>query len=276
MRIARVFPTKTHQSPIDADAYFAEPDLFTPHYDEAHVSVVFTWDIIRGQQLAKAWESHANVVKIGGPAMGSRPEGFTPGLYLKPGVTITSRGCVNACPHCFVARREGKLREMPIQPGHILQDNNLLACSRGHVAKVFDMLRGQKNVELSGGLYADAITDAVVDELRSLRIRQMWLAYDSASMFAPLKRAAEKLCKDFDRRKLGCYVLIGFRGDTVEAAQERLLQAWDIGLMPFAMLYRDEQDTPHAPEWGRLRRKWTRPSIIWSRMNHRAQGVQWD
>ena len=61
---------------------------------------------------------------IFGPATGMCGEAFTPGLYLKHGYTITSRGCHNHCWFCSVPKREGTLRELPITDGwNILDDN---------------------------------------------------------------------------------------------------------------------------------------------------------
>jgi hypothetical protein len=54
--------------------------------------VAFTWDIPWAEELAKHWE-HIALVKFGGPAYGTRGEEFTPGMYIKHGYTITSRGC---------------------------------------------------------------------------------------------------------------------------------------------------------------------------------------
>jgi|26BtaG_2_1085354.scaffolds.fasta_scaffold04862_2 radical SAM superfamily enzyme YgiQ (UPF0313 family) len=104
MRIAKVFPIKTSMSPIDKDSYFGLPTLFMPKYDEVHISVAFTWYRDRANWLKKQWE-HIAPVKIGGPAIDGEPE--TPmkaGMYLRQGVTITSRGCPNSCSFCLVKK----------------------------------------------------------------------------------------------------------------------------------------------------------------------------
>lgn len=104
MKIARVFPSKTRMCPTDNDAYFGDPGLFTPQYDEIHVSVTFTWDIPKAERLARAWANHGKV-KIGGVAInGESDQPFQSGIYLREGVTITSRGCPNNCPFCMVKK----------------------------------------------------------------------------------------------------------------------------------------------------------------------------
>ena len=265
MRIARVFPTKTNFCPDDQDAYFGPPNLFTPKYDEIHISISFTWAIEKAYWLKKQWE-RIGKVKIGGPALGDPGGEFIPGRYLKRGVVITSRGCPNNCPWCFVPKREGKLRELEVKEGNIIQDNNLLACSKNHLRKVFKMLSKQKQINFSGGLEALRITDEIVEILRGLSIYQLWLAYDHSQAEKPLRKAVNKLKKYFRRDQIRCYVLIGYGDDTIEKAEIRLRKAWRIGTLPFAMLYRDEKGSIPSKEWQRFQRLWTRPAIIKSRM----------
>jgi len=268
MRIARVFPRKTSMSPTDEDAYFGLPELFMSKYDEVRISVCFSWDIQKGYQLQKEWQVVCDNVKIGGPAFDDPGITFNGGLYLKKGVTITSRGCPNKCPFCFVPKREGKIRELPIVVGNIIQDNNLLACSKNHIEMVFGMLTTQKHINFSGGLEAGRITDEIVEQLRGLRIYQIWLSYDTPNADKPLKKAVTKLSKYFRRDQIRCYVLIGYEGDTIEKADTRLRYAWEVGTLPFAMRYRSPspnlEDTYLFKEkkWNLFTREWTRPAII--------------
>ena len=108
-------------SPTDRNAYFAEPDLFTPEYDEVHISVTFTWDTKRAWELARQW-NHIAPVKIGGVAINGEPkDGFKAGMYLRNGVTITSRGCPNRCPFCLVRQNLIEIEDFP--EGNIVQDS---------------------------------------------------------------------------------------------------------------------------------------------------------
>jgi len=142
MKFARVFPRRTNMTPNDSDAYIGLPPLGCPKYDQIHISVTFTWDIRKAVSLIDNWRPFGKIF-LGGPAYNGpdNTDPFEPGRYLRKGVTITSRGCPNACPWCGVPQREGKLRELPIRVGHIIQDNNLLACSKSHIRKVFEMLK---------------------------------------------------------------------------------------------------------------------------------------
>ena len=258
-------------TPMDQDSYVGLPTMFMPKYDEIHISVTFTWDIQNAENLANEWAMYGKV-KIGGPAFNDKGDKFISGLYLKKGVTITSRGCPNNCPFCFVPKREGRIRELPIVPGNIIQDNNLLACSKSHRDKVFQMLRSQRRIDFNGGFEASRVTSEIVEQLRSLKIYQIWLAYDMPHAEKPLIRATQMLKKYFKRDKIRCYVLIGYKGDTIEKAENRLKRAWEIGTLPFAMRYR----TPDSKwggtylfkerEWNLLQRKWSKPGIMKSMM----------
>src|SRR5262245_12862759 len=152
MKIIRVFPRRTKATPDDEFAYScrergpiedAFPDLaaFGAEPDEIHVSVSFTQDRARAEQLAEVWKRVAPI-KIGGVGWNDDAGGeFVPGRYIKPGYTITSRGCPRRCWFCSVHRRDPVVRVLPVQDGYNVLDDNLLACPRPHVEEVFAMLR---------------------------------------------------------------------------------------------------------------------------------------
>jgi pyruvate-formate lyase-activating enzyme len=217
-----------------------------------------------------AWARYYPIVRIGGPAFGDPGNTFTPGQYVRQGVTFTSRGCDNRCPWCFVPKREGRLTLLPITEGQVVQDNNLLQTPRDHQESVYAMLKRQGKVAaFSGGIQASLVDDWVAAQFRQLRINEVWLACDSNGAIGPLRAATRRL--SFLRRdQLRCYVLVGFGGETVTEAARRLAEVWDAGCMPFAQFYRDGDDKKMTltPEWHSLVREWSRPAAM--RVMHRG------
>jgi len=262
MKIIRVFVRRTSSTPTDEWAFIGEPPMIRPEADEVKISVVFTWDIESAKHLALAWAQYYSRVTMGGPALCTYADGFTPGLFTHLGITITSRGCNNNCPWCLVPQREGNIREIPICPGNIIQDNNLLQCSSDHIHKVFDMLKTQRHVQFTGGLDARLLTNDIVDRLRSIRLEQMFFACDNKASIAHLRKAGEML-KDIPRSKKRCYVLLAFDGESISDCTERLQDVWQSGFMPFAQLYQPaDHRIVYSNEWRTLARNWSRPAIM--------------
>jgi hypothetical protein len=268
VKIARVFPRRTRTTPDDDLTFTSGPGLFPPEVDAVNISVAFTYDMSRAEYLARQWKGIAPVT-IGGPGTGMMGEGFVPGMYLKPGYVITSRGCPNRCWFCEVWKRDGEVRELPITEGYNVLDDNLLACSEPHIRSVFAMLKKQKSVEFTGGLEAARLKDWHVDLLSDLKPKQMFFAYDSHDDYEPLVMAGRKLLSaGFTRssHSLRCFVLIGYPGDTFESAKARLLQTIGAGFMPMAMLWRDKSGWINQ-EWRSFQRLWARPHIVASSIN---------
>jgi hypothetical protein len=186
-QIIRVFPRLTSATPNDELVRVNVMPTKFDIADEVHISVAFTWDIQRAEELAKQWEAVAPT-KIGGVAFGERGGDFVAGMYMKKGYVITSRGCNNRCWFCSVPKREGyELRELPIVDGWILQDDNLLACSEKHINAVFEMLKRQpKRPSFTGGLEAKLLTQDMAFRLKELKPQSLFFAYDTPNDYDPL------------------------------------------------------------------------------------------
>ena len=270
MKIARVFPRKTSATPDDSLVFInRSPPYILPDIDEVHISVAFTYDIPRAMMLAEEWIRTGITVRVGGPAFSTPSGDFIPGLYMKWGYTITSRGCPNHCWFCSVSKREGKLRELPIRDGWIVQDDNLLACSEEHIREVFRMLKRQPHAAiLSGGLEAARLKSWHVNLIRETHVSRMYFAYDTPDDLEPLIQAGRILRANgisVASHRAGCYVLIGYPGDSLHDAESRLMQTIIAGFMPYAMLYRDKDGKTDA-EWRKFQREWVRPQYVGNKM----------
>ncbi len=277
-RILRVFPIRTSHTPTDDLVRIGDPDLLpVPDVDEVHISCVFTWHREECHRLADAWQLRLPkaTVKVGGPGFGDRGDEFTPGFYVRSGITITSRGCPERCKWCYVPDREGRIRLLPIREGHIIQDNNLLACSQEHFAAVCEMLSQQpKAARFVGGFQIARFRSWHLDCLYPLRIREIWTAFDEwhtgnlgnlrlfreIAMQLPTINGVQE-----PRRKLRCYVLIGRNGERIQEARHRLECVWGVGYLPFAQIFcNDDGQTRCGPEWRALAREWSRPAAMFA------------
>ena len=265
--IIRVFPQRTSYTPVDDMAFVGLPPIVIPEHREVHVSCTFTWDRAWARELAFQWEGRTDKpVRWGGPAFWSPGAGCLPGMYLKPNIIFTTRGCENSCPWCIVPHLEGRLVELPVVPGNIIQDNNFLQACRAHKEKVFDMLKGQRGICFKGGLQASLVDEHFVEAVRGLRIKELWLACDTEAALEGFRRACGKLVKaGFTREKIKCYVLIG---EDMVKDEARLQAVYEAGAMPFAQLYRNFSDTKtvYSAEWNAFARSWQRPAAIVSHM----------
>lgn len=260
----RVFPRRTTATPSDDGVRFGPPNIWDRKQgvDEVHISVIFTLDKDRAEQLAEVWREIAGKVKVDGPAYINAGGDFTPGLYLKPGDVITSRGCPNKCWFCRVWRTEGhEIRELEVKDGYNVRDNNLLACSREHIEAVFDMLERQPyKARFTGGLEAARLEHWHIERLLNLHPNTAWFSYDKAEEWEPLVRASEMFLQH--RKNVpswaSCYVLMGWPKDTMEAADRRCEKVVELGFQPHAMLYDEgvHWREPEKSQWRNLKNEW--------------------
>ena len=275
-KIIRVFPRRNSYTPTDDMAFFDSPGLWIPYHDEVHVCCVFTWDLKKCLELQKDWQAITDKpVMIGGPALGNAGGEFVPGRYVRQGVTVTSRGCNNNCSFCFVPKREGKLRPLPILDGNIMQANNFLQEMKPHRREAYDMLKTQKKVIFAGGLQASLLKDWDIEEMRGLRIRKMFFACDCDANIPIIQKTGERMLKaGFSRDHLHCYVLCG---DDIAKNEARCMAVYEAGMMPFAQLYQPETPIEYSKEWKQFHRKWSRPAYYkaWMKTKDSSEQIRY-
>lgn len=199
------------------------------------------------------------------PLRAWREGDFTPGVYLKEGYIITSRGCPNRCWFCSVPKREGPLRELPIADGWNVLDDNLLACSDVHVKAVFEMLAKQKRRPLfTGGLEAALLKPWHVLEFARLKPKELFFAYDTPNDREPLYEAGKMLVAAGFKRchPLRAYVLVGYPGDSLKKPKSAFLSVFMRALPRWLCFTETKQGSAirrglRLPGPGRVRRLYT-------------------
>jgi len=124
------------------------------------------------------------------------------------------------------------------------------------------MLRSQHSIQFSGGLDSRLLTESIVEDLKSLAIKQLFFACDYKEAIKPLERAG-RILDGFTQNQLRCYALLAFHGETISEAIERLLAIWGLGFMPFAQLYQPpDKYIEYSREWRQLAWIWSRPAAM--------------
>jgi len=133
------------------------------------------------------------------------------------------------------------------------------------------------------GKYQGVVLDARLFEewfagrICEIGIKQAFFAYDRPKddevLYPVFKMLRERGC---NRHKLYCYVLIGYRDDTIKKAAERLQWIVSQGVTPFAMYYRSADEKKETPiEWRRFIKAWSRPGAIFSKhQNSMIKGIK--
>ena len=131
------------------------------------------------------------------------------------------------------------------------------------------MLKSQPEKPVfTGGMESALLQPWHVEFLREVKTKRIYFSYDMPSDYEPLVQAGRFLREGGVTKASNtarCYVLVGYPGDTMTAAESRLYAVWDAGFMPYCMLFRDESGTVDD-EWKKFQRAWVRPAIVMSRL----------
>ena len=226
--------------------------------DTLYLSVPFTWLLGEAEHAAKA---HKGRIVAGGPAVklcgaswAETPESvpFDVLAMHNPCATFTTRGCPNRCTFCAVPKIEGDFIELDHwKPAPMVCDNNLLASSRKHFARVVDSLRSFPANDFNQGLDARRFTSWHAEQLAELRCVHVRFAFDHVNDESAVADAIA-LVRLTGLPKPSIYVLMGFR-DTPDDARYRLEKVVEWGATPCPMRYQPldatEKNAYVAPGW---------------------------
>lgn len=218
------------------------------------MSIPFSWLLPEALERTQAPNLFARSWVVGGPAVQMVPGFFDgvdnvivrdsyPGVLqmTNPLATRTTIGCPRRCGYCAIGQglvEPGPYRELDDWPDlPIVCDNNLLHASRRHFDKVIDRLKKHDEVGINQGLDASLLTQHHANRLNELNMVAR-LAWDDVKEERMILRAVTRLRKaGFTRRRIRCYVLMGFN-DSPEDAIYRFETLWfGLGIRTFPMRY---------------------------------------
>ena len=199
-----------------------------------YISVPFTWNLPALRAELQTPDLFGLSVVVGGPAVKLMPDylrgldsvvvhtGDIDGVLqrVNPRATRTSFGCPNQCRFCAVPTVEGALRELAEWPqGHVICDNNLLACSMPHFHRVMDMADTFAGCDFQG-VDARLLTAEHAQRFARLRRPILRMAIDHTSQQKAWRRAFDLLCgAGVAKAGVRVYVLCGWRSTPVDAWQ---------------------------------------------------------
>ncbi len=148
------------------------PKHITEWYDgtTGYLSIPFTWLLPTARARIRQRDFFTHRWIVGGPAVRLMPDydldnahvgDDMPGVLqrVNPQATRTTEGCTRNCHFCGVRQIEGEFQELSDWPDlPIVCDNNLLAASEGHFARVIQRLRGHEFCDFNQGLDARLLT----------------------------------------------------------------------------------------------------------------------
>lgn len=195
-------------------------------------------------------------------------EHIYPDYALYPDLTrdtaygFLTRGCPRGCSFCIVARKEGRRSRRVAwlsefwrgQKNIVLLDPNLLACP--------DCMRLLKQLEDSGawvdftqGLDCRLLTEAKIDALNRVRLKEIHFAWDSMAESAAVLRGLELYRKRAARKPHGSFATVYMLTNydtTLEDDLFRIYKLRELGYDPYVMVY----DKPNAAQEVRALQRW--------------------
>lgn len=187
-----------------------------------------------------------------------------------------SRGCPRGCDFCHVKDKEGlcsvKVADLNEfwngQKNIELFDPNTLACKDWK--DILGQLADSKaNVDFNQGVDIRLITQEKAEALKKVKTKQIhfaWDRYEDKAIIQPkFETFTETFGKKFNRSKVQCYVLCGFKEKRVLPEDiERIM--WlrnECDISPYVMLY-DKEHIPKGHELRKLQRWVNNRIIFWS------------
>jgi len=157
------------------------------------------------------------------------------------------------------------------EPKPAVCDNNFLACSKRHIQNVIQRFQSLRHIDFNQGLGASLLTSWHIEQLKTLDLQVIRLAWDYPSQELSVLSAIEELTfAGFPASKIRCYVLVGYK-ETPEEALYRCETLKALGVMPNVQRYQPldtlKKNAFCPPQWDpkellRFCRYWNRQNWL--------------
>lgn len=249
------------------------PPLFARDWDLLCLSAIFSWDVVRGVDIARAATGE---VWAGGPGFMEmadywrRETGLEPTLGLDPRferqrgkyrMCFAARGCPWDCHFCGVTPWEGREYSLDweFQPAPILCDNNLTDEPiefQEHILQRYDEAC-ECLLDANSGFEPRNFTEETYHRWERL-LRGPWrFGYDYLPERGAVRRMM-RILRDVPARRKRVYVLIG--NEPVEACRQRAQEVIEWGGEPYCQPLLHKRAL-HRQDY-ELRYDWTRDRLV--------------
>lgn len=245
-------------------------------YDRVYMSKVFdntytpdVYDPVNTKEIIKGGTGYGLDNKLPDEIEHMYPDySLYPELTKDTAYGFLSRGCPRGCPFCIVEAKEGR-RSYKVadlsewwngQKNIVLCDPNLLAC-REHMDLLGQLADSKAYVDMNQGVDARLLTEANIDALNKVRIKNIHFAWDLMEQSDAVLRGLKLYCEHGKKTSHGAfgtvYVLTNYN-TTMEENLYRVYMLRDMGYDPYIMIY----DKPHAPREVKLLARWCNNKFI--------------
>jgi len=173
--------------------------LYAHLMDKIYVSCVFE----KNKAECLQWKDRALIGGSGYDLKTTLPEEIE---KVKPHINLgfTTRGCIRKCKFCVVPEKEGRIRIvgdlLDLWDGEskdiVLLDNNILALPE-HFKLICKQARENKiRLDFNQGLDCRLLNQDIVDELKTIKHKELHFAFDSLDYFDKVNRAITILQKN--------------------------------------------------------------------------------
>ena len=247
---------------------FSQPTMFEDGYDVVYGSAIFSWSQKQLARMRWAWPNAllggtgSESLKTVEEVIGSEYENYDYSIYPNYPYSIgfTQRGCRLNCSFCIVPQKEGRPRSVntiwdiwrpETERCIILLDNDFFGQEESQWrARVSELIEGDFKVSFNQGINIRLVTDEVAEALARVRyyddqfqVRRLYTAWDNLGQERIFFQGLERLQRvGIPARHLMVYMLIGFaKGETMEAIMYRYKRLKESGVMPYPMVYNNQE-----------------------------------
>ncbi len=152
----------------------------------------------------------------------------------------------------------------------VLLDQNILAC-KDRMDLLHQLQESGAEIEFNGGMDARFINDAIIEELRKIRVKDYHFAWDDPREdlepnFLKIKESGLK-----NPNSIGVYVLTNF-WSSIEQDLHRIYTLRSMGYMPFVMIFNKQLYVDSRGRWlPGVEKKFTREELTYFKITQHMQ-----